>query len=136
MLIVFLINRKDYATFLSSWDKIEVSLGKLKVTCSCMQRVCATLFKAKQWEYLSRCWDLTPREAEVAKLVCEGFDNGQIGQKLHIAYNTVRAHLRNIFRRVGVLGKAARIPEFGKSCKKPEFGALVLSRQQTKATRL
>jgi len=70
------------------------------------------VFKAKQWEYLSECWHLTPREVEVAKLVCGGMDNEQIGKKLRIAYNTVRAHLGNIFRKVGVEGKAGIILEF------------------------
>ena len=70
------------------------------------------VLKAKQWDYLSKCWHLTPREIQVAKLVCEGLDNEQIGHKLHIAYNTVRAHLGNMFRKVGVRGKATLILEF------------------------
>ena len=70
------------------------------------------VFKAKQWEYLSKSWHLTPREVEVAKLVCEGLDNKQIGKKLRIAYNTVRAHLGNIFRKIGVKGKTGIILEF------------------------
>jgi DNA-binding CsgD family transcriptional regulator len=69
-------------------------------------------FKAKEWEYLSKCWHLTPREVEIAKMVCKGFDNEQIGNKMHIAYNTVRAHLGNIFRKVGARGKARIILEF------------------------
>ena len=70
------------------------------------------VLKAKQWDYLSKCWHLTPREVQVAKLVCKGFDNEQIGHKLHISYNTVRAHLGNMFRKVGVRGKATLILEF------------------------
>lgn len=70
------------------------------------------IFKAKQWEYLSKVWHLTPREVEVAKMVCDGLDNEQIGKKLRIAYNTVRAHLGNIFRKVGIKGKAGIILEF------------------------
>jgi DNA-binding CsgD family transcriptional regulator len=69
-------------------------------------------FKTKQWEYLSKIWHLTPREVEVAKLVCEGLDNEKISQKLRIAYNTVRAHLGNIFRKVGTKGKTGIILEF------------------------
>ena len=68
--------------------------------------------KSKQWDFLSKAWHLTPREIQVAKLVCKGLDNEQIGHKLHIAYNTVRAHLGNMFRKVGVRGKAALILEF------------------------
>ena len=70
------------------------------------------VFKAKQWEYLRKCWHLTPREVEVAKLVCKGFDNSRISEELHIEYNTVRAHLGNIFRKVGVKSKAGIILEF------------------------
>ena len=70
------------------------------------------IFRLKQWEYLKKCWYLTPREVEVAKLVCEGLDNKQISKKLRIAYNTVRAHLGNIFRKVGVKGRANLILEF------------------------
>jgi len=69
-------------------------------------------FKSKQWDYLSECWHLTPQEVEVAKLVCAGLDNEQIGRKLHIAYNTVRAHLGNMCRKVGVRGKSGLILEF------------------------
>jgi DNA-binding CsgD family transcriptional regulator len=70
------------------------------------------VLKSKQWDYLSKTWHLTPREIQVAKLVCKGLDNEQIGQKLHIEYNTVRAHLGNIFRKVGVRSKATLILEF------------------------
>jgi DNA-binding CsgD family transcriptional regulator len=76
------------------------------------------VLKAKQWEYLRKCWHLTLREVEVAKLVCEGFDNGKIGEKLRIEYNTVRAHLGNIFRKVGVRSKAGVILEFIKVLQK------------------
>ena len=70
------------------------------------------VFTAKQWEYLRKIWHLTPREVEVAKLVCDGMDNEHIGKELRIEYNTVRAHLGNIVRKVGVKGKAGIILEF------------------------
>ena len=69
-------------------------------------------FKANQWECLRKTWHLTPREIEAAKMVCDGQDNVQIGKKLRIKYNTVRAHLGNIFRKVGVKSKAGLILEF------------------------
>jgi DNA-binding CsgD family transcriptional regulator len=70
------------------------------------------VFETKQWEYLRKCWHLTPREAEIAKLVCKGFNNDAVSKKLNIAYNTVRAHLGNIVRKVGVKGKTGMILEF------------------------
>ena len=69
-------------------------------------------FKEKQWEYLRKCWHLTPREVEAAKLVCEGLDNGRISKKMNIAYNTVRAHLGNAFRKIGVKGRTGMILQF------------------------
>lgn len=70
------------------------------------------VFTKIQWEYLKKCWHLTPREIEVAKLVCKDIDNVRIADKLHIAYNTVRAHLGNIFRKMKVKGKTSVILEF------------------------
>jgi len=70
------------------------------------------VFTKRQWKYLRKCWHLTPREIEIAKLVCKGFDNDRIADKLHIAYNTVRAHLGNVFRKMGVKGKSSVILEF------------------------
>ena len=69
-------------------------------------------FKAKQWEYAREQWRLTPREVQVARLVCEGLDNEQIAEELHIAYNTVRVHLGRICKKVGVRGKVALRIEF------------------------
>jgi len=69
-------------------------------------------YNAKQWEYLKKCCHLTPREVQIAKLVCTGLDNSRIGKKLGISYNTVRAHLVNIFRKMGVRGKAGLIIGF------------------------
>jgi DNA-binding CsgD family transcriptional regulator len=69
-------------------------------------------FKAKEWEYLRQCWHLTPRQVEVAKLMCEGRDNAQIAKKLHIAYNTVRVHLGHICSKVGVRGRVGLIVAF------------------------
>jgi DNA-binding CsgD family transcriptional regulator len=69
-------------------------------------------FKAKEWEYLQGRWHLTSREFQVAKLVCEGHDNEQIADELHIAYNTVRVHLGHICSKVGVRGRVGLIVAF------------------------
>lgn len=44
----------------------------------------------KKWETLS------PRERDVAALVCMGYTNRQIGARLHISAETVKTHLRNV----------------------------------------
>ena len=79
------------------------------------------VYNAKQWEYLKKCWHLTPREVQIAKLVCTGLDNSRIGKKLGISYNTVRAHLVNIFRKMGVRGKAGLIIGFVEAVQKAKL---------------
>jgi DNA-binding NarL/FixJ family response regulator len=46
--------------------------------------------------------ELTPREAEVLKLVRLGLANKQIGRRLGISERTVKAHLTSTFQRIGV----------------------------------
>jgi len=79
------------------------------------------VYNAKQWEYLKKCWHLTPREVQIAKLICTGLDNSRIGRKLGISYNTVRAHLVNIFRKMGVKGKAGLILGFIEAVQKAKL---------------
>jgi DNA-binding NarL/FixJ family response regulator len=45
---------------------------------------------------------LTERERQVLRLVASGLANKQIGRKLSISERTVKAHLTNIFNRIGV----------------------------------
>lgn len=46
--------------------------------------------------------DLSPREQEVLRLVAEGLPNKLIARRLSISERTVKAHLTNIFTRIGV----------------------------------
>ena len=45
---------------------------------------------------------LSPRELEVLRLVATGMANKQIGRSLGITERTVKVHLGNVFRRIGV----------------------------------
>ena len=47
-------------------------------------------------------WGLAERELEVLQLLSAGQRNRAISAKLHISENTVKFHLRNIFRKLGV----------------------------------
>lgn len=44
---------------------------------------------------------LSPREREVIELVSQGFRNREIGQRLFISEVTVKAHVRNIMKKLG-----------------------------------
>ena len=46
--------------------------------------------------------DLSPRETEVLVLLGRGMANKQIAQRLGISEKTVKAHLVNVFQRIGV----------------------------------
>jgi DNA-binding NarL/FixJ family response regulator len=45
---------------------------------------------------------LSPRELDVLRLVAKGLANKQIGRTLGISERTVKVHLGNVFRRIGV----------------------------------
>ena len=45
---------------------------------------------------------LSPREVDVVRLVARGLPNKLIGRKLGISERTVKVHLGNVFRRIGV----------------------------------
>lgn len=54
---------------------------------------------------LAARYDLTAREAEIAKLICEGRSKVYIADALFISENTVKYHVRNLYRKVGVTSK-------------------------------
>jgi len=45
---------------------------------------------------------LSQREVEVIKLMAKGYNNRQISDLLYISEHTVKVHIRNIFRKIGV----------------------------------
>jgi DNA-binding CsgD family transcriptional regulator len=51
---------------------------------------------------ISRLYDLTPAEANLAMLLAEGLSLDEASGKLEISRNTARAHLRAIFAKTGV----------------------------------
>lgn len=50
---------------------------------------------------------LTPREIEIAQMVALGLRNKAIGARLSISEGTVKAHLHNIYEKLGVDGRLA-----------------------------
>jgi DNA-binding NarL/FixJ family response regulator len=45
---------------------------------------------------------LTPREADVLELLQSGRSNAEIAQALHVGIETVRTHVRRVYRKLGV----------------------------------
>ncbi len=45
---------------------------------------------------------LSPREAEVLALICQGLSNDQICDKAFLSINTVKTYVRTLYRKIGV----------------------------------
>ena len=53
---------------------------------------------------------LTKREREIAVMLSnEGISNKEIGQRLHVAEGTVKIHMCNIFRKLGISKRASLV---------------------------
>jgi DNA-binding NarL/FixJ family response regulator len=49
---------------------------------------------------------LTPREAEVLRLIAAGDSNAEIAHRLGITVNTVERHAANLYRKIDARGRA------------------------------
>jgi DNA-binding NarL/FixJ family response regulator len=48
-------------------------------------------------DYYAHCWErLTPREQQVAALMCLGYTNRQIARRLYISMSTVKTHVHHV----------------------------------------
>ncbi|MZG54716.1 MAG: hypothetical protein F3744_11780 [Nitrospinae bacterium] len=56
----------------------------------------------KQMSYLMQEAGLTDREADVARLVCEGLTDKEIARKINLSHYTVRDHLKSIYSKFRV----------------------------------
>ena len=76
------------------------------------KRPAGMLLDEKQWLFLKNRYRMTPRELQVAILVCRGFNNDEIAKALKIRHGTVKTHLRNIYRRARVKSKILLLLRF------------------------
>ncbi len=70
------------------------------------------LLNKKQWSYVQKRYGLTPRECQIAELICQGLQNGSIAKYLRIRPGTVKTHTRNIYRKARVKSKIAMLLRF------------------------
>ncbi len=61
--------------------------------------------------------ELSAREMEILEMVAKGLTNKEIGPKLNISYDTVRAHLRNIYERLHVRCRAEAVMKYAQKPK-------------------
>lgn len=60
-------------------------------------------------EHLSRTAGLTEREVTMLKAVARGLSNKQISQELFVTEQTVKFHLSNVYRKLGVTNRAEAV---------------------------
>ena len=70
------------------------------------------LLNEKQWRYVQRRYHLSPRELEVAKLICKGCVNGDIAAKLNVKPGTVKTHIKSIFGKTRARNKITLLLRF------------------------
>ncbi|MBN2590401.1 MAG: response regulator transcription factor [Sedimentisphaerales bacterium] len=70
------------------------------------------LLDGRQWSYVQSRYNLTPREREIAELICQGLRSCNIARNLRIKNGTVKTHTRNIYRKVRVKSKIAMLLRF------------------------
>ena len=68
-----------------------------------------------RWRAVREAIELTPRQVEVLKLVSRGYSNEEIAQRLDVRPNTVKFHLSEIFRRLGVRNRIEAIASLAES---------------------
>lgn len=79
---------------------------------SVFERPRIALLNEKHWLHIKRRYRMSPRELQVAKLVCQGLNNEEIAEDLDIRHGTVKTHIRNIYRRIRVKNKIAMLLRF------------------------
>ncbi len=79
---------------------------------SAFERPRIPLLHEKHWLYVQKRYRMSPRESQVAKLVCQGFNNDEVAKALKIRPGTVKTHIRNIYRRLRVKNKIEMLLKF------------------------
>jgi DNA-binding NarL/FixJ family response regulator len=64
------------------------------------------------WLFLQRKYHLTPQELRLSIAICHGCNNKMIAEKLEIEINTAKAHLANVYQKVGVNNKISLLLTF------------------------
>ncbi|MHC4308702.1 MAG: response regulator transcription factor [Planctomycetota bacterium] len=97
---------------LSSQSTEKSKSGNIDPGGSVYKRPDVALLNEKQWRYVQRRYRLSPRELEVAKLVCKGFINGNIAKELNVKPGTVKTHLKSIFGKTHARNKITLLLRF------------------------
>ncbi len=54
---------------------------------------------------------LSEREIEIVRLVAKGFSNDELAERLHLSPDTIKAHLRHVYEKLGVESRVEAVTE-------------------------
>ena len=94
-------------------DAVEVAVGRRDAALAAaaasladeVRRRTNGMAEARRVGALGERLGLSPREAEVARAATAGLTDQQIGEELFISVRTVHAHLRSVYRKLGISGR-------------------------------
>jgi DNA-binding NarL/FixJ family response regulator len=88
----------------------SVALGEIVIDPSLAGRVAASAAQLQQGEFWSGArLGLTQRESEVLELLVRGLSNKGIAAKLVVSDDTVKTHLRGLYRKLDVRDRGAAV---------------------------
>ena len=87
----------------------ESSVGELRAAVE--EVVDGRLVLPERWAAEPRAVLLTPRQLEVLKLMAHGHSNEEIAGRLGLRRNTVKFHISQIFRRLGVRNRIEAVAQ-------------------------
>jgi DNA-binding NarL/FixJ family response regulator len=76
----------------------EVAEGRTWFSSELLQKIIQTMNKKPEQNPLS---ELTERETEILKLICESLTNSEIAKRINVSYDTVKWHRANLLSKSG-----------------------------------
>lgn len=86
----------------SSAEEIARSVRKVAVGKYQFPRDLAEAMRKRHSKRQKSVQSLTPRESEVTRLVTKGLSNKEIGRQMQLSEGTVKIHLHNIYKKLGL----------------------------------
>jgi DNA-binding NarL/FixJ family response regulator len=81
------------------------------LTTPIIRRIGRTYYANRRVGDNSRYEELSDREKEITALVSQGLSNDQIAEAMFVSVNTVKTHLRRIYRRLGVSSRSQLVQD-------------------------
>jgi DNA-binding CsgD family transcriptional regulator len=94
-LIQNLFNQKDI-------EMLSLLIFKSQFSFSTMAAQIDGNSKNASLEQLCADFGITPRELEIIRMAVKGYSNKKISQKIFVTPDTVKKHLQNIYKKVGI----------------------------------